>query len=151
MKDTGSFSAHPFARSSGTRPRAVIGFACMLLFALVLAACGGQPAGAAPVSTQAATTGADLFRSLDCIHCHKRDDRGSGPALAGLEGKTISLANGEILKADEQYIRTSILDPRAHVRAGYRPKMPSYEGRVSDEELSKLVEYIRSLEGGVQP
>jgi cytochrome c oxidase subunit 2 len=48
---------------------------------------------------------------------------------------------------DEQYIRTSILDPRAQTHAGYPPIMPPYDGRISEEELAALVEYIRSLEG----
>ena len=108
---------------------------------MTLAACG-------PQRPAEASGGTALFESLDCIDCHKMDGRGTGPSLAGLYGETIPLENGGSVTADDQYIRTAILDPGRHIHAGYQPVMPSYRGRISEEELSTLVEYIRSLNGG---
>ena len=73
---------------------------------------------------------------------------GSGPApsLAGFEGKTIQLQSGESVIADEQYVRTSILEPNAQIHQGYMSIMPSYKGRVNEDEFTALVEYILSLE-----
>jgi cytochrome c oxidase subunit 2 len=47
--------------------------------------------------------------------------------------------------ADERYIRDSILKPRKRIVAGYEPKMPSYQGKISEDELVPLVAYVKSL------
>lgn len=118
----------------------------LVLLAAVLVACGGQAPEESGAGAPAAADGSQLFERLDCIQCHQMDGGGPGPSLAGLYGETIPLENGETVTVDEQFIRTSILDPRAHTHAGYPPIMPPYEGRIGGEELSMLVEYIRSLE-----
>ena len=55
-----------------------------------------------------------------------------------------------MVRADEGYIRDSILLPQAQIAAGYEPLMPTFAGRVSEEELLELVAYIKSL-GSKQP
>jgi cytochrome c oxidase subunit 2 len=49
------------------------------------------------------------------------------------------------VRADAAYLRESILDPAARVVEGFEPIMPSFRGRVSEEEVIQLIEYIRSL------
>jgi YHS domain-containing protein len=49
--------------------------------------------------------------------------------------------------ADEAYIRQSILDPNSRTVAGYPRLMPSYRGQLSDQEVSQLTDYIKSLAG----
>ena len=46
---------------------------------------------------------------------------------------------------DENYIRESIMDPQAKVRDGYQPVMPTFKGILSDDEISYLIEYIKTL------
>ena len=46
---------------------------------------------------------------------------------------------------DENYVRESILVPKAKVVAGFQPVMPSYKGQLSDDDLDSLVAYIKSL------
>ena len=127
---------------------------CVLMIALV--ACGGSAASSAnpaanPVPNDAPApasgngNGAALFEQLGCVACHHMNGSGPGPSLAGLYGTTITLENGDEVTADEQYIRTAILDPKAQILAGYLPIMPDYASRVSDEDLAALVEYIRTL------
>jgi cytochrome c oxidase subunit II len=53
--------------------------------------------------------------------------------------------------ADEKYIRDSILLPRSQIVAGYEPVMPSYSGGVTEEDLVRLVAYIKSLAGAERP
>jgi cytochrome c oxidase subunit 2 len=67
------------------------------------------------------------------------------PSLDGVFGESVPLENGETVIADEDYIRESILSPQEKIVAGYEPIMPSYEGRLSEEELEALVEYVKSL------
>jgi cytochrome c oxidase subunit 2 len=47
--------------------------------------------------------------------------------------------------ADEAYIRDSILFPAKQIVAGYTNDMPSFNGRISEEELLELLAYIKSL------
>ena len=55
------------------------------------------------------------------------------------------MADGTTVKADEGYIRESILRPEAKVVAGYQPSMPTFQGLVTEEQVLDLVEYVKSL------
>jgi cytochrome c oxidase subunit 2 len=100
---------------------------------------GGAPEGSL------ASAGEKLFASLACNTCHRPDARGRGPLLSGIFGKPVQLQNGEVVTADEQYLRESILQPSAKVTAGYQPVMPAFQGIVSEEQLLALIEYVKSL------
>lgn len=102
-----------------------------------------------------ASEGAELFRQLGCSGCHVGQAIATrtvrAPSLDGLYGKSIPLADGTVVIADERYIRDSILNPRSQVPVGYAPVMPPFVGRVSEDELIRLVAYIKSLgEGRLQ-
>jgi cytochrome c oxidase subunit 2 len=97
------------------------------------------------VSGTLAAEGADIFRRLGCSGCHAPDSVVRAPPLEGLYGRPVALQNGGVTIADEKYIRDSILQPRAQITAGYRPEMPSYAGKASEDELLRLVAYIKSL------
>jgi cytochrome c oxidase subunit 2 len=91
--------------------------------------------------------GAGLFKRFGCETCHRAGGTQQGPTLAGLFGKTVQLQGGNIVTADENYIRESILDPRAKIVSGYQPIMPTFKGLVSEEGLLQLIAYIKSLNG----
>jgi cytochrome c oxidase subunit 2 len=93
--------------------------------------------------------GQKLFESLACGNCHKPDNSGRCPNLMGLFGKNVQLTNGSVVKADEAYIRESILQPQAKIVAGYQPVMPTFQGLVTEEGVVQLIEYVKSL--GQQP
>jgi cytochrome c oxidase subunit 2 len=61
----------------------------------------------------------------------------------------VKLSSGNTVKADEAYIRESILQPTAKIVAGYQPLMPTFQGLVTEEGVLQLIEYIKSL--GAQP
>lgn len=92
-----------------------------------------------------ASAGEKLFQDLACVTCHRADSGARGPALDGLFGRPVALADGGTAEADETYIRESIVAPSARVVAGYQPIMPTYQGLVSEEQLLQLVAYVRSL------
>ena len=50
-----------------------------------------------------------------------------------------------MVRADERYIRDSILLPKKEVVAGYPPVMPSFAGQLGEDEIMKLIAYIQSL------
>ena len=62
-----------------------------------------------------AENGEKLFQDLACGNCHKADGSGRCPNLVGLFGRNVQLADGRTIKADEGYIRESILQPNAKI------------------------------------
>jgi len=98
-----------------------------------------------------ASQGEKLFQKYACNTCHTNDATGRGPVLAGLAGKTIALADGRSTVADDNYIRESILTPTAKVAAGFQPIMPAFQGQVSEEDLIRLLAYVKSMPPGKQP
>lgn len=92
----------------------------------------------------AGETGEQLFTRFACNSCHAPDNSARGPSLKGLFGKTVHLASGQAVTAEENYIRESILDPTAKVVAGYQPIMPTFKGQMTEEQLLTLLSYIKS-------
>ena len=92
-----------------------------------------------------AENGKKLFEQLACNNCHKEDNTGRCPVLLDLYGRQVSLAGGGTVKADEAYIRESILQPQAKVVFGYEPVMPTFQGLVTEEQVLQLVEYVKSI------
>jgi cytochrome c oxidase subunit 2 len=102
---------------------------------------------AAGTTTQASmpASGEQLFTQLGCVTCHRDDSGGRGPSLNGLFGKSVQLAGGQTVVADEAYLRESILNPTARMVEGFAPLMPTYQGQVSEEGLAALIAYIKTL------
>jgi len=100
-----------------------------------------------------AVAGQQLYESLGCVSCHgKNGEGGRGAALAGLFGRRVFLTNGQMLTADEAYIRESIENPQAKLVSGFGPIMPTFQGQVSPEQLIQLMAFIKSLQvTGPQP
>ncbi len=87
-----------------------------------------------------------LFRQLGCSGCHVAGSAVDAPSLRGLIGRTVHLQDGRSLVADENYVRDSILLPQRDIVAGYQPRMPSFAGQVSEEDIQALVAFIASGE-----
>ncbi len=104
-----------------------------------------QGAGGEQQPQTMAQAGAQFFQNFGCSSCHVMQGQGTGPSLVGLFGKQVQLENGDVVVADEQYIRRSILDPQAQIVKGYPPIMPTFAGQINEDELMRLVEYIRNL------
>jgi cytochrome c oxidase subunit 2 len=85
------------------------------------------------------------FQKLGCETCHKSTATGRGPSLVGLYDKPVTLSNGQEIVVDSDYIRESILLPRAKIVAGYEPIMPTFEGQISEQSLLQIASYIKSL------
>lgn len=90
--------------------------------------------------------GEQLYTQKACVTCHSVDGRpGTGPTFLGKFGKTEQMVTGEMVLIDENYLRESILDPRARIVKGYEPVMPTYQGLLNDVQLDALIAYIKSL------
>jgi cytochrome c551/c552 len=110
------------------------------------AARAGQDEGAlAAAGLAEATSGEQIFTAGGCAGCHalaKANATGDiGPSLDDLAA---AAGDGG---SPEDFVIESVIDPDAQVADGFQPGvMPSYEGRLSEEQLQALAEYL--LEGG---
>lgn len=92
--------------------------------------------------------GRKLYEIRGCQQCHSVDGGPrTGPTFFKMFGKEETLADGSIITVDEAYIRESVLEPNAKVVAGFEPVMPTYQGRLRDDEIAALTAYFRSLDG----
>jgi cytochrome c oxidase subunit 2 len=100
-------------------------------------------------TTTMAREGERLFVEHHCAGCHGSSPTVKAPRLEGVYGKPVPImgADGQVrfVEADDRYIRDSILLPRSQVVAGYEPVMPSYQGQIDEEDLLKIIEYIKSI------
>jgi len=104
----------------------------------------GNVSGQTPVEE-----GRDLFTNkLGCASCHAGGPQQRGAKLEGVFNTDVKLVGGGTVKADEQYIRNSILNPTSQIVEGFQPIMPTFKGQVTEEQLNALVAYIKSLSPG---
>lgn len=85
-----------------------------------------------------------------CLACHSIDgSKLVGPTFKGLYGSIVEVTtNGKNrkLRADAQYIQTSIYEPDVDVVVGYSPGlMKSYKGIVKDKDIQLINEYLKTL------
>ncbi|OUM97549.1 MAG: hypothetical protein A9Z00_09815 [Thermobacillus sp. ZCTH02-B1] len=104
--------------------------ALIAAFGLGLAACGGSDKGGTPreqedaAPADGAAAQAEAIYKAHCLSCHGADlGGGFGPELKNVEQR---------LSADEQF---------AVIKEG-RAQMPAFGGRLSDEEIRALVEWV---------
>lgn len=89
---------------------------------------------------------------MKCTACHYSDKDAVkiGPSLYNLFGKANRpLEGGEtVAQVDENYIRESILNASAKRALGYPAngvQMTSFQGQLSEKEVSALIEFIKGL------
>jgi cytochrome c oxidase subunit 2 len=91
--------------------------------------------------------GFQLYQLKGCVACHSIDGSPRvGPSFKSLFGKTekVMIAGKEqTVVANEDFIRRFILEPNVVHIEGYPPIMPKIS--MTDEELTALVDYIKSL------
>jgi cytochrome c oxidase subunit 2 len=112
----------------------------------------GDTAALATAGTGSAVSnpGLTIMKFQGCMACHSTDgSKIVGPTYLDLFGKqqVVTRDGADVtITADEEYIKRSILDPNAEIVKGY-PKglMQSYKGKISDADLAKIIEYLKSL------
>jgi cytochrome c oxidase subunit II len=116
---------------------------------------GDAPSTGGPTTTQpdaepdpaAAERGETVANSVGCLLCHTVDGTdGTGPTFKGLFGASRPLEGGGFVTADDAYLVNSIVDPGSQVVEGFANVMPpDFGDTLSDEQISDLVEFIKSL------
>ncbi|MCM2277752.1 MAG: cytochrome c oxidase subunit II [Oligoflexia bacterium] len=113
---------------------------------LELTAAEKAHSGAAGAVLTLAERGAKVFAAKGCAACHSIDGSARpGPTLKGVFGHEVEFGDGGRALVDENYLRESIERPQARVVKGFQPIMPTFQGLVSETELSALLAYIKSL------
>ena len=83
--------------------------------------------------------GLALLDDLGCSDCHQTGSPLRAPILPGLFGKTVTLQDGTTIVADEDYLRRSIIDPKAQIVQGYQATMPIYQGQLNREDIEAII------------
>ena len=124
----------------------------IVTLAALIAACGNGGGAPAPAAGGAnADAGKALFAETvigsqpGCITCHSLEAGKVlvGPSMAGIAARAGSAVSGQ---SAEQYLRTSILEPNAHVPDGFAQGiMQSYKDALSEQQLNDVVAYLQTL------
>lgn len=121
-----------------------------------------------PADNTPAWKGQQVYRMLQCSNCHTNNSLARAPVLEGLAGSDIQytikgLDGIHDAKADENYLRESVVNPQAKIRLGWGRApdggsiMPNYrvgpttdkeKATITPEDLNNLVMYLRSLKKG---
>ena len=97
------------------------------------------------VSGSLAAQGKALFTSLGCSGCHGSSATVHAPPLGNLYGHPAPLQSGDVVTADDGYLRDSILLPNKQIAAGYPAIMPTFQNVLDEGQVMALVAYIKSL------
>lgn len=98
-----------------------------------------------------ALQGRKVFLKYRCVSCHGPGAQARAPVLEELYNEPVVLADGRVAKADENYLRESILYPSAKLVAGYDNIMPTFKGEIDEEEMFQLIAFITGLKRGQTP
>jgi cytochrome c len=111
--------------------------AVVLVILIVVAASAFMRIRERPGRIPREAEGAALFEEQGCMHCHypDRTEQRIGPGLEGLFRREQLLSTGE--PATRENVRRQLLDPRG--------RMPSYEGRLTEDEMRLLLDYLETL------
>lgn len=97
--------------------------------------------GAEPPQVAGSGPGAQLFADNGCGSCHKLAEANS----SGTVGPDLDQVVPDMSKAK---VHEALVDPDATVPQGYQPGiMPSFEGKLSKQELDQLVEFLMTSAG----
>ena len=93
-----------------------------------------------------ADRGKEVFNEKGCNACHSvNGTRVVGPTMKGLAGIKREFADGSSAVADDAYLRESILLSGAKIVKDYPAAMPIFKGQIEEEDVSAIIDYIKSL------
>lgn len=102
--------------------------------------------GGQPTLTGLAEQGKKVYETKSCNACHSVDGSTKvGPTWKGLYGSKVELSDGSTVTADDNYIHESITDPQAKIVKGFGPTMPTFKGVLTEQEISGVIAYIKSI------
>jgi cytochrome c oxidase subunit 2 len=110
----------------------------------ILGACSSSSTSAPVDLSPEAAAGREISINTGCASCHGADGNGNvGPKWIGLADSQVTLSDGTVVTADDDYLYTSIKEPGAMKRRGAVGIMPS--NKLTDQEIASIIAYIRAL------
>ncbi len=99
--------------------------------------------------------GFNVVKMNGCVACHSSDGTklvsNSFKGIWGKARKVITDGKEREVVVDEEYVKKSVYEPNADVVVGYNPGlMQSYKTQLSEDEVSQIAEYIKSLGDGAK-
>ncbi len=110
---------------------------------------GDRSAELAMAKMGPAERGKTLYKEKMCVSCHTVDGTPLvGPSFLNIYGRKAKWTDGADYTADENYIHESIIEPNKHIVQGFLPNlMPAFAGQLSDDDISAIIAYMRTLTG----
>lgn len=104
-----------------------------------------QQQSAAPPSPE--LRGQQLASSYGCTNCHSTDGSAkTGPTWLHLYGSSVKLSEGTTVTADDNYIKTSIINSNLQIVTGFPANtMPDFSQVLDQTMVEALVAYIKTL------
>ncbi|MEI6556413.1 MAG: cytochrome c oxidase subunit II [Paludibacter sp.] len=101
-----------------------------------------------PVKKADNNLGRQVLEKNGCTACHSLDgSKTVGPTFKGLHGTMVDVTTNGVshkVKADNEYIKSSILDPNKDIVNGYpQGVMKAY--KISDKDIELINEYLKNL------
>jgi cytochrome c oxidase subunit 2 len=94
-----------------------------------------------------AKQGEALLQKYGCLGCHSLDGTPKlGPTFKGLYDSQVKVTRDgkpATVKADEEFLRESIVNPSATIVEGFPPIMPP--SNLPESELEAIVEYLEEV------
>jgi cytochrome c oxidase subunit 2 len=105
---------------------------------------------ALPVKSSAKSPGLTILEKNGCLACHSLDgSKLVGPSFKGLYGSTVGVVTtgkNRKVKADNLYIKTSIVDPDKDIVTGFQGGlMQPYKNVLTDKDIQQIIEYFKTL------
>ena len=94
-----------------------------------------------------ALRGEQLASQYGCTNCHSTDGSEKiGPTWLKLFQSEVELSDGSSVIADQNYLKTSIVNPNLQVVAGYQANvMPNFADLLDQTAVESIVAYIETL------
>ena len=106
--------------------------------------------GAVTVTPALVARGKALYGTMGCSGCHSlTGTAGAGPSFKDLAGGTSTLADQQMVTADDAYLERSISDPDAQIVKGYRAGLMAaaiagFDLAHKPDDIRALVAFIKS-------
>ena len=104
---------------------------------------------ALPAKSGIKSPGLTILEKNGCLACHSVDgSKLVGPSFKGLYGSTVEVVTtgkNRKIKADDLYIKTSIVDPDKDIVVGFQGGlMQPYKNVLTDQDIQQVIEYFKT-------
>lgn len=101
----------------------------------------------------------EMVWRMNCASCHTIDGgTNTGPTWQNMYGYEVEFTDGTRLSAEEMtglgfanYVRESTLQPAKKIVKGYANNMQSFAGVLSEEQITGVIEYMKTLSDRYTP